>query len=172
MDQGVGALSKSLPPLLLDGIEVTRVSFQCPDQAPSGPPRGCAVLDQYRVRVDFDVVTLNQERTRVRVPLALRFTAIAGKGAPFESVHIDMAGEFSATDPEEPESFRRLVPLNCLAILHGAARGLLLAATASCPAGPFVLPTVNFVAEVERKLRRIKRAEARKTAADEDARDA
>ena len=56
------------------------------------------------------------------------------------------------------ETISQLVPMNCLAILHGFARGVVAQVTGLNDGGPFLLPTVNFVEALQKKSRKKKAA--------------
>jgi hypothetical protein len=64
----------------------------------------------------------------------------------FSLIHIEIWGLFSLSEETPPEHVDRLKLLNSVAILHGIARGQVIQATGSCVDGPFMLPSVNYVA--------------------------
>jgi preprotein translocase subunit SecB len=77
--------------------------------------------------------------------------------APVSKVAVSLSGKFSVDSGASPEMRQKLVPFNCVAILHGVARGIVAAASGTCPCGPIILPAVNYVAIINKKLARLRR---------------
>ncbi len=151
----------------LDGTYMLELVVKCATNCDAAETE--ALDAGYRVRADFDLYGIDGDRSRVRVQLTV--TATRPKDAehlPYERVKVVLCGDFSRGSDADEETFLRLVPMNCLAILHGIARGVLLSATATCPSGPFLLPTVNYVDLVDRKVKALRRKSSRK-ARDSDA---
>jgi preprotein translocase subunit SecB len=46
-----------------------------------------------------------------------------------------------------------MIGLNGLSILYGVARGVVAQATANCPHGKFILPSVNFIELMKSKAK-------------------
>lgn len=91
-----------------------------------------------------------------RVGLDVTFAPRKGETCRFDLLHVGLVGLFHLPDDVDESLVSTLVPLNCLAILYGIARGVVAQATGMVPGGPFMLPPVNFV-EFMKKRRSRKR---------------
>jgi preprotein translocase subunit SecB len=69
------------------------------------------------------------------------------------SVELRISGYFSVHGEERDDLVYGMVNLNAPAILYGIARGIVAQFTAFAPAGPVMLPSVNF-AQIARRRRR------------------
>jgi len=106
----------------------------------------------FKVMVDVDV----READDVHYQVSLRIRCLPVKGDRrwrFERIEVEVQGRFEVVPElaEGPKS--RMVGLNAPSILHGLARGLVASATGLCVGGPFIIPTVNFVAWWRRRLK-------------------
>ena len=63
-----------------------------------------------------------------------------------------ISGFFSFPPDTEEETIQKMVGLNALAVLYGIARGVVAQVTANGPHGKFILPTVNFVEMLKKKV--------------------
>lgn len=86
-----------------------------------------------------------------RVSLGVVFTPKEGEACRFDVIRVELVGLFHLPDDFDEEMVQRLVPLNCLAILYGIARGVVAQSTGMMPGGAFMLPPVNFVEAVKQK---------------------
>lgn len=145
-------------PMLLEDLAVIELIVAASDPR---PPAECIVGADYSVKVDFDVHGSGEGDLKVLVPLYIEFRAPRDGWQPFARVAVRLLGVFAAAPGVDPDDFRRLVPNNCLAILGGVARGVLLNATAGFPGGPFVLPAINFVPIIQRKAEQMRRKHAK-----------
>ena len=93
-----------------------------------------------------------------RIGLALTLTPNDDASCRYDRIAISTVGIFSLPD-DAPEDFvKQIVPFNCLAILHGFARGIVAQVTGLNDGGAFLLPTVNFHEAVKPKPKKNKTA--------------
>ena len=93
-----------------------------------------------------------------RIGLALTMTPNDDASCRYERIAVSTVGVFSLPD-DAPEDFvKQIVPLNCLAILHGFARGIVAQVTGLNDGGAFLLPTVNFHEAIMSKSKKSKTA--------------
>lgn len=107
----------------------------------------------YEARTDFDVYRAPEDE-RVLVRLAVE--SHPKTDAPpqrFNEVSIVVWGIFSLAAGTQEEAKQQLIPYNCVAILHGLARGVITSATGACVGGPFLLPSLNYVEVVKEKAK-------------------
>jgi len=103
---------------------------------------------------DIDVkpsIAKNRDGWAFRISLALKMKARIAAQARFRKVEITTVGYFELPADTPEETVHQLVPLNCFAILHGFARGIVAQVTGVNPGGPFLLPTINFVELMKRE---------------------
>jgi len=150
-------------PLQLDGVDVLKLVMERNEEAASGgsscPPDSA---DQYRINADFEVYHIEGEPRRhlVTLQLVLKNRKEAPR-ARFSRLEVKIEGVFSPDPAFDDEVIRRLIPGNCLAMLHGAARGIVMATTGSCRLGCFLLPAVNYQELMRKKLRAVRRKAGR-----------
>lgn len=89
-----------------------------------------------------------------RVSLDVAFMPLEGETCRFDLIGVRLVGLFHLPDDTEESLVKTLVPLNCLAILYGIARGAVAQATGMVPGGPMILPPVNFVEVLKQRKRR------------------
>ena len=113
---------------------------------------GLREAETYEVSSDFDFKYLDEEQSEIYVLLKLQCRPRDIDRGRFAEVTVSLFGKFDLS-PDVPEELRKqLVPYNCLAILHGIARGLVMSATGTFAGGPFLLPVFNYRAMVDEKL--------------------
>jgi len=105
----------------------------------------------YEVRTDFDVYRSEDEMFLVRLSVESRPESDSPTPR-FNEVSVVVWGMFSLTAGTEEETKQQLIPYNCVAILHGLARGVITSATGACVAGPFLLPTINYLEVIKQKV--------------------
>ena len=117
-----------------------------------GEPAKADPPDAYEVDADFDLYETEDVGSHLH-SLSLECIPRAGDvPRRFNRVSIVLWGVFSF-DPDADQDLQdQLIPYNSIPILHGIARGLVSSATGSCPGGPFLLPIVNYVEMIERKI--------------------
>jgi preprotein translocase subunit SecB len=146
-------------PLQLDAVQVSKLSVIFNEEALFGGTICIAdSADQYEIGADFDVRHTEGELRKhwVTLELVLRSRKDA-EAARFKRLEIKLHGIFTPTPGFSEDVICQVIPGNCLAILHGIARGIVIAATSSCCGGPFLLPIINYQDLIEKKLRAIKR---------------
>ncbi len=79
-------------------------------------------------------------------------TKKAFSAAPYY-IYLKISGFFSFPEGTDEETIRKMIGLNGLVMLYGAARGVVAQVTANCPHGKFVLPSRNFVELVKAKTK-------------------
>ena len=67
----------------------------------------------------------------------------------FSRVQVSLWGMFCLDKQASDDEKRQLLPLNAVAMLHGIARGLLISATGGCVGGPFILPAINYIEDLQ-----------------------
>ena len=138
-----------LSPLRTDRIWLEKLNVQL--AADTGDES--QIADDYALRVDVGVEKKSNAQS-FRVSLALRLKPAEGKVCRYKQIEIKMVGIFDFPR-DVPEAFvTQAVPVNCPAILHGFARGVVAQITGLNQGGPFLLPTVNFVEALESKRSR------------------
>lgn len=149
-------------PLQLDRVDVTNLTVTFNEDALfAGTLCVGDGLDQYDTSADFDVRHVEGEPRKHVVTLELRVRSKKEAGAArFTRLDVRLHAIFTP-DPEFGEEvIRQVIPGNCIAILHGVARGVVLAATSSCAGGPFLLPVINYQDLIAKKARAMKRRQA------------
>ena len=133
--------------VVLEEIAVVR---GLPLRRGSRPPRQL----HYNVGVDFDVVKRPRKggpaSFEVQLSLALEL-ARPRRGASVQKVVSRLRGVFSFAPGTPDDLLNQLVPANCLAVLYGILRGIVLQDTGVCPGGGFLLPMLDMYEVVRRK---------------------
>lgn len=106
---------------------------------------------EYVVNSDYDLYSHDEREDAYMVRLVVECKPPEERILRFKQISVAVWGIFTVSEDVEEDVVARLVPCNCLAILHGTARGIVLNATGSCPGGPFLLPTVNYIEIVQQK---------------------
>jgi preprotein translocase subunit SecB len=70
---------------------------------------------------------------------------------------LKLTGLFSFFKETEENTIAKMINLNGLSILYGVARGVVAQTTANCIHGKFILPSINFVELLKRKLAKERR---------------
>ena len=139
-------------PLQLKAYRLQKLVIEFNDQWLSTEDSEPDSPDAYRLEADFDLYEGREPDTYLTMLLIECRPKAADTPRRFNEVSIITWGIFSL-DPNTDEDLKnRLIPYNCLAILHGIARGVLTSATGACGGGPFLLPVLNYVEMVERKM--------------------
>jgi hypothetical protein len=143
---------RMLAPLQVDDLALDELAI-----ARGEPPRPGQRLPkklEYIVAVNFDVTELpgSRNRPRSRVTLAVRLESRDPEApCPVRLVHARVSGTFSFTSRVGKDVVGQLVPTNCLVMLYGALRGMVVQATGSCHGGCLILPALNIHEVVSRK---------------------
>lgn len=115
-------------------------------------------VDDYRIQPDFSIFERNEEDDdvapggeQVMVRLSISCEPIdENRTTRFSLIHIEVWGLFTLA-PDTPEEYvEQLKGWNSVAILHGIARGQVMQATGTCYDGPFILPSLNYMAQTSR----------------------
>ena len=138
-------------PLQLKAYRLQKLVIDFNDQSLSAEEALADPDDAYEVQADFDLYEGPEPDTYLTMLLIECRPKAADTPRRFNEVSIVTWGIFSLDPDTDEKSKNRLIPYNCLAILHGIARGVLTSATGACVAGPFLLPVLNYVEMVERK---------------------
>ena len=119
--------------------------------------------EEYDMAVDIDV-RKKADALSFRIGLAMKMTPSDGASCRYKRIAIKTTGIFELPE-DAPEDFvKAVIPLNCLAILHGFARGVVAQITGLNRGGPFLLPTVNFMEALQHKPKKTKPAQAERRA--------
>ena len=110
-------------------------------------------MEDYAIEPEFRIFQRSEDddgqcgADQVMVALSLHGAPVDESHATrFEQIHIEVWGLFSLSEDTPPEQIDQLRLWNAVAILHGIARGQIMQATGTCADGPFVLPSLNYVA--------------------------
>jgi len=109
----------------------------------------------YALKVDYESKKLRKTAGRPRYFVSLAFQLEAqdeDKPTPVKSVQARVAGTFSFAASTPEELLKQLVPVNCLAILYGILRGIIIQATGGCAGGCFILPSLDMHCVVARSV--------------------
>ena len=128
------------------------------------PSAATTTSEDYVFGLDAVEVLQREDTLDFRITLGFRLRAVKDAVCRFEKVRVRLVGYFSLPTGTDESLVNTLVPLNCLAIMFGIARGIVGQATGFVPGGPLLLPPVNFVDEMQKQERRRSRAAARAAA--------
>ena len=105
-----------------------------------------------QVKIQFDIKQRKGNDTAYMIPLTIEVNESQDHPAssPYY-VFVAIRGFFSFNKREDPETTAKMISLNGLSMLYGVARGIVGQATAACPHGKFILPSMNFVELLKRK---------------------
>ncbi|MGI5818543.1 MAG: hypothetical protein ACOX9R_10665 [Armatimonadota bacterium] len=107
--------------------------------------------ERYDVTPDFDIYE-HADGAQLLVRLSVDCVGVEVDATPrFRQVSIVVWGRFICSDDVSDEVRASLEQYNTVAILHGIARGMLVQVTGGAVGGPFLLPSLNYKAIVERK---------------------
>lgn len=109
---------------------------------------------EFETSYDYDVYKSTEGQT-FKISLSIRIKPVRNrKYFSYKKIEIKLEGIFSFPPDTKDEIIEKLVPLNCLAILHGLARGIVSSVTGNTQGGKFLLPTMNFVEEINEKVKK------------------
>lgn len=108
--------------------------------------------EEYKIDLKIDV-RQKADALDFRIALGLVLRPSGDASCRYDRIAISMIGVFDLPSDTPAEMVHQLVPYNCLAILHGFARGVVAQVTGLNDGGPFLLPTVNFVEALQKKSR-------------------
>ena len=112
------------------------------------PTRGTKLPEEigYSIKADYGLKKLRRTGGRPRYSVSLEFQLEAQEEDQFAPVKVVLAGvtgTFSFAADTQRELLEQLVPANCLAILYGILRGIVIQATSGCSGGCFILPSLS-----------------------------
>lgn len=111
----------------------------------------------YEPVVDFDVF-ISENQKHFKIPLIYKIKAKQNKKqCKLKKLEIRIEGIFSFPDDSHEEFIHRLVPYNCLSILHGLARGIVADSTGSISGGKFLLPVADLSVLIKKKIEQYSR---------------
>lgn len=111
--------------------------------------------EQYDISVGVDI-RKRSDALSFMICLTMELTPSPDAHCRYSEISIKTAGIFQLPE-DTPEDFvRAVVPMNCLVILHGFARGVVAQITGLNQGGPVLLPTVNFVEALQQGKKSIK----------------
>ena len=132
-------------PLRLETFCLRKLVIEGPSLAqPSSEP------PELEADVDFDMLQAEEGWTFF-VGLSVSYTA--PREATPDRLEFEIEGVFTLPEDTPEERVYQLVPGNCLALLFGAARGIIAQATGTTRRGTYCLPAMNFIALIEEKAR-------------------
>ena len=135
-----------LSPLQLDDFTLNELHIARGIAGTSGADSPTSI--EYTIEVGYDVskAPATNRGRRHRVTLAVRIeSAKPDEPCPIRLVTGQVTGMFSLPKRASEELVTVLVPANCLAILYGVLRGIVIQATGGCPGGCFIMPTLDIV---------------------------
>lgn len=110
---------------------------------------------QYRYKWDHELRQFKDSKNRYKLKLWFTLDATKKDSFPY-FIHLELMGIFEhepvKTEPEANQ-FVQFVTLSGLAILYGVMRSLVSEITSQCYHGRFILPTVNFVEDLQKKAK-------------------
>ncbi|MCD4785382.1 MAG: protein-export chaperone SecB [Candidatus Eremiobacteraeota bacterium] len=114
------------------------------------------VTRQVKFETDFDFeVYKSTDGQTFKISLSIRIKPVRNrKHCSYKKIEIKLEGIFSFPPGTEDKIIEKLVPFNCLAILHGLARGIVSSVTGNTQGGKFLLPIMNFVEKINEKAKK------------------
>ena len=139
---------------MLSPLELKRTFLEVLEIRPN-PARDPSVeiTEDYKVQLTTEVLE-KPDSHDYRVSIDFRLSPQKDAVCRFDRLEVKLAGFFSLPKDTEEELIGRLIPLNCLVILYGIARGIVAQATGMVARGPFMLPPVNFIEYWEKQKRK------------------
>ena len=111
----------------------------------------------------FDVKTntfKNEDALTFKVHLIFHMAPADEAVCRYDKINFEVVGIFDLPDDTDMSVVQQLVPANCLAMLHGFARGVIAQITGLNPGGPIMLPSVNFVEVLDKEQQLLAQSEA------------
>jgi preprotein translocase subunit SecB len=106
------------------------------------------------IAISFDIKRKDMElRFMIPMEIKLNHSKKDSFNAPYQVI-LKITGFFSFPKGTDEETIHKMIGLNGLSILYGVARGVIAQATANCPHGKFILPSVNFIELMKSKMKR------------------
>lgn len=106
--------------------------------------------EDYAVSINIDI-RKKSDALSFRIGLGMEIVPSEGAVCRYSRIAIRTIGIFELPNDAPQDFVEQVVPLNCLAILHGFARGVVAQITGLNDGGPFLLPAVNFVEALRQK---------------------
>jgi preprotein translocase subunit SecB len=105
------------------------------------------------IAISFDIKRKEME-PNFMIPMAIKLNHAKkdSLNAPYQII-LRITGFFSFPKGTDEETIHKMIGLNGLSILYGVARGVVAQATANCPHGKFILPSVNFIELMKSKAK-------------------
>ena len=138
-----------LSPLRTQRIWLEKINVQLSPELTESKAENYAMTAKIDVRKRSDALSF-------RIGLGLKLTPSDGAECRYSQIAINTVGIFELPDDAPEDLVKTVIPLNCLAILHGFARGVVAQITGLNDGGPLLLPTVNFVEALQQKRRKAK----------------
>jgi preprotein translocase subunit SecB len=116
-----------------------------------------AKAEQGALEISFDIKRKGTEpRFMVLMQVDVNKSKKSFSGAAYQ-ISLKIIGFFSFVEGTAEETMNKMIGLNGLTILYGVSRGIVAQATANCPHGKFILPSVNFVELLKKKAQATER---------------
>ena len=133
-----------LSPLQLDDFALDHLTIS----RGKPPTRGTKLPEEigYAIKADYGVERLRKAGGRPRYSVSLAFQLESQEEdqfAPVKLVQAEVTGTFSFAVDTPKKLLEQLVPANCLAILYGILRGIVIQSTSGCSGGCFILPSLS-----------------------------
>ena len=106
--------------------------------------------ESYNIKVATEV-SKKPDSYDYRIKLGVRMSPPKDTICRFQRIEVEIIGYFNMPQDSDPNFVYQLVPLNCLAILYGIARGVVAQSTGLTRNGAFMLPAYNFVEHINKK---------------------
>lgn len=143
------------PPLSIDNYFVDELYVRAlQNDKPAAPQCG-------DVGISFDIMK-NQEAPMYWIMMTIVMGADEKSKLPYH-IKLVLSGFYHFPDDLDQETTGKYLSSNALVILYGIARGIIGQATATSRYGKCVLPAVNFVEIVQKKLEEHKAPKAKGT---------
>ncbi len=116
-----------------------------------------AEAEQGGLEISFDIKRKGTEpRFMILMQIDLNKSKKAFSSAAYQ-ISLKISGFFSFVEGTPEETMNKMIGLNGLSILYGVSRGIVAQATANCPHGKFILPSMNFVVLLKKKAQAVER---------------
>lgn len=99
--------------------------------------------EDYDITASFDFYSDDKD-LRFKIVMPYKIVARNKKNCAFKKLEIKLEGYFELDEGTPEEMVKQMIPFNCLFMLYGVMRGIVINATASAPGGPMMLPAINF----------------------------
>jgi preprotein translocase subunit SecB len=117
--------------------------------------------EDYDINADFDVCS-TEDDLHYKIKMSYKMVSRNKKNCGIKKLEIKLEGYFDLDEGTPEKLVAQMVPFNCIFMLYGVMRGIVINTTASSPGGPMLLPVINFndmiKKNIDKKPSRMKRS--------------